>query len=196
MKYRYLFGLCILGIILGCFTACGGITSSGVEYFAGEPFSLYTYNDRVDHGDSSITMRRETLQNEKGEEETVWTLSGTVTTTYADGYAGVVLQPNSEILAHLRNGAETIKLRISGDDRRYRFSVDTENVKDGNNFGRDITAFSQVTAISIPIADLEQEPGWGEKVTFDRTVIKNLKIETRGQPIQSFRFSIHSVEIF
>ncbi|MDR2792831.1 MAG: hypothetical protein LBB61_04085 [Treponema sp.] len=78
-------------------------------------FTVHPYDDSAGKGDSSIALLRETLQNEEGEEETAWTLSGKVTTKYQDGYAGVVLVPGGKTLTRLQSGAETIKLRMSGD---------------------------------------------------------------------------------
>jgi hypothetical protein len=197
MKYRYVFGLFILWINMGGFISCERkepAKTGRVDSESGS-FSLYTYDDAGNQGDSSITLDRETVRNEKGEEETVWALNGRVTTKYDYGYAGAVLVPNDNSLARLQSGAEMIKLRISGDGKRYRFSVDTENVTDGNTFGMEITAPQRAETINIPMAGLKQEPGWGEKVPFDRALIENLKIQTIGQPIQSFQFTIHSVEI-
>jgi hypothetical protein len=45
--------------------------------------------------------------------------------------------------------------------RRYRFSVDTENVTDGNTFGGEITVPERSGEIIISIAGLKQETGWG-----------------------------------
>jgi hypothetical protein len=88
-----------------------------------------------------------------------------------------------------------VKLRISGDGGRYRFSLDTENVKDGNTFGTEITAPERAGEIVIPLASLKQEDGWGVKVPFDPTLIENLKIQTIGQPVSSFSFTIRRVEV-
>jgi hypothetical protein len=197
MKYWYMFGLFALWASMGSFISCERkepAKTGRVDSESGS-FLLYTYDDAGNQGDSSITLDRKTIRNEKGEEETVWALSGKVTTKYAYGYAGAVLIPDDNSLARLQSGAETVKLRINGDEKRYRFSVDTENVTDGNNFGMEITAPRRAETVSIPLAGLKQEPGWGVKVPFDRTLIKNLKIQTIGQPVQSFQFTIHGVEI-
>jgi hypothetical protein len=196
MKHRHVSGVLILWIGLGCFTACGGkaAVEAGKLESAGGSFTLYSYDDSDNRGDSSITLYRETLRNEQGEEETAWTLSGKVTVKYEDGYAGVVLIPDDKTLARLKGGAEAVKLRISGDGKRDRFSVDTENVKDGNTFGREITAPEWAAEIVIPLASLKQDE-WGIKVPFDPALIANLKIQTIGQPVSSFSFTIHGVEI-
>jgi hypothetical protein len=197
MKRRYLIGALVLWTSLGSFTACGKkeLADTGRLDSDSASFSLYTYDDSSNKGDSSIALCRETLRNEKGEEETVWTLSGKVTRKYQYGYTGVVLVPDDKTLARLQSGAETIKLRMSGDGRRYRFSVDTENVTDGNTFGKEIIVPERSGEIIISIAGLKQESGWGTAMPFDRTLIKNLKIQTIGQPVLSFRFTIHSVEL-
>jgi hypothetical protein len=161
MKYRYLPGILILWMAFGGFTACGrkeAVTTGRLDSESGS-FSLYTYDDSADRGDSTIALYRETVRNEKGEEESAWTLRGKVTTKYEYGYAGVVLVPDEKNLARLRDSAETIKPRISGDGRHYRLSVDTENVTDGNTFGTEITTPERSGEIVISVAALKQYPG-------------------------------------
>jgi hypothetical protein len=196
MKYWYVIGALILWIGLGGFTACGGkeAVDTGTLTWESSSFLLAPYDDSATRGDSSITLHRETLRDEKGEDETVWTARGKVTKKYEYGYAGVAITPDDKTLARLQSDAETIKLRISGDGRRYRVSVETENVTDGNNFGMEITAPKRTEEIVIPIAGLKQENGWGRTVMFDRTMITRLKIQTIGQP-SSFRFILHRIEI-
>jgi hypothetical protein len=156
-------------------------------------FTLYPYDDAMDKGDSSIAIQRETLRNEKGEDETAWAFNGKVTTKFPYGYAGVVIIPDDKTLARLRADAETIKLRISGDGRRYRLSLDMENITDYNTFGTEITVPRRAEDIVIPVTSLKQE-AWGIQAPFDRTQIKNLKIQTIGQPVPSFRFTLYRVE--
>jgi hypothetical protein len=186
----------ILFAVLVFVTACGRkeAVKAGTLDTEGGSFSLYAYDDSSNKGDSSITLYRETVRGAAGEDEIVWTLSGSVTGKYEYGYAGVSIIPDGKTLARLQNGAETIKLRISGDGKRYRFSVETKNVTDDNTFGKEITVPRRSGEIIIPIAGLKQED-WGIIVPFDQSLITNLKIQTIGQPVPSFRFTIHRIEI-
>ncbi|MDR0684795.1 MAG: CIA30 family protein [Spirochaetaceae bacterium] len=196
MRYRYLICAFVLWASVG-FTACEEKTAvkAGKLNLENGSFSLYIYDDAADRGDSSIAMSQQTVRNEKGENATVWRFNGKVTTKYTYGYTGVVILPDDKNLALLQNSAEKIKLRVSGDNREYRLSVDTENVKDGNTFGRTITFPKRYEDIVIPIASLKQDSGWGTAVPFKQELIKNLKIQTVGQPVSSFSFTIHSVAI-
>jgi hypothetical protein len=196
MRYRYLICALVIGISAG-FAACGKkeAVKAGRIDSDNASFTLYTYDDSADGGDSSIAMYRQTARNENGGNTTVWTFSGKVTAKFQYGYAGNVIIPDDETLARLQNGAEKIKLRISGDGKEYRLSFDTENVKDGNTFGRIITFPKRYEDMVIPVASLKQDPGWGTKVEFDRKLIKNLKIQTVGQPVPSFSYTVHSLAI-
>jgi hypothetical protein len=195
MQYQYLICALILWIGAG-FTACeqkAAVKTGKLDLETGS-FSLYPYDDSASGGDSSIALSRQTVRNEKGENADAWTLSGNVTTKYEYGYAGVVIVPDDKTLARLQNSAEKIKVRVSGDGRKYRLSVDTENVTGGNTFGREIVFPKRYEDMVIPIAGLQQE-NWGTLVPFEQALIKNLKIQTVGQPVPSFSFTIHSIAI-
>ncbi|MDR2095491.1 MAG: CIA30 family protein [Treponema sp.] len=186
----------LLAVVTALFTGCGGkgAVEAGRLESADGCFTLYTYDDATDRGNSVITLYRESIMDETGGEEAAWTVRGRVSAKYKDGYAGVVLVPDEKTLERLRGGAEAVKLRISGDGGRYRFSLDTENVKDGNTFGREITAPERAAEIVIPFASLKQDV-WGVQAPFDPALIRNLKIQTVGQPVSSFSFTIRRVEV-
>jgi hypothetical protein len=142
-------------------------------------------------------MVRQTVRSETGTDETVWALRGKVTAKYEYGYAGLSIIPDEEALARLRNGAKEIRLWISGDDKQYRFNVETENVSDGNTFGKAVVFPKRLTQVTILVSstDLKQEPDWGIKTDFNPALITTLKIQTIGQPVPSFNFRIHRIEI-
>jgi hypothetical protein len=156
-------------------------------------FDWYIYTDKNDGGSSTIKQTTNTLA---GKLDVVHTFTGKVTTRYRYGYAGVIISPlNEQVLSALKT-AKGIKFMFSGDGKKYRFIVDAENITDGNTFSKEIFAAEAPKEITINYDELRQEDGWGKQVEFNRNLIKELKIQTLGQPIDSFRFEIRGIEIF
>jgi hypothetical protein len=196
---KYLFRMIAVCAAIAGFVACNSgepVNVGKISSNAGV-FELFTYDDSKSGGDSSIRMARKTIRSKGTADETVWALTGKVTTKFNYGFVGLTIKPDKETLALLRGNAKEIHLWISGDGGRYRFSCDTENVHDGNTFGREIVfpKRTEEQVIKISTEDLKQD-SWGEKqVDFDRSLIINLKIQTIGQPIKSFNFNIHRIEL-
>jgi hypothetical protein len=98
----------LLFIVTALFSGCGGkgAVEAGRLESADGSFTLYTYDDVKDRGNSSIALYRESIMDETGGEDAAWTLRGRVTTKYQYGYAGVVLVPDDKTLERLRGGAQ------------------------------------------------------------------------------------------
>jgi hypothetical protein len=188
--------LIILCVSLAACTGEEAVTEGCIDSDSGI-FMLYPYDDAQDHGDSSIKMARQSVRNENGTDETVWALSGRVTAKYQYGYAGLSIIPDDKALARLRNGAKEIRLWINGDGKRYRFSVEMEDAVGDNTFGKSLVFPRRMEEAVIHISsdDLKQNPGWGIKTAFNPSLITTLKIQTIGQPVSSFKFRVHRIEI-
>jgi hypothetical protein len=91
-------GAVLLFIVTALFSGCGGkgAVEAGRLESADGSFTLYTYDDVTDRGNSSIALYRESIMDETGGEDAAWTLRGRVTTKYKYGYAGVVLVPDEK----------------------------------------------------------------------------------------------------
>jgi hypothetical protein len=169
-------------------TACNRQTSlsEGVLSAADGSFTLYTYNDKERNGSSWIRM------TQTGEDAAL-SFSGRVTTRFPYGFAGIVLIPDEALLAAIRSKAIGVTLHISGDGKNYRFSIDADNITDGNTFGREFGAPQTVSEITFMVDSLRPE-AWGDSRVFDPALIKNFKIQTIGQPIADFAFRVHGIK--
>ncbi|MDR0910778.1 MAG: CIA30 family protein [Spirochaetaceae bacterium] len=164
------------------------VTDAGV-------FTVYPYSDRDNNmkGSSMIRMKEKDNSGAATTEKYLY-VKGRVTTQYPYGYAGIAIKPDAKALEALRSNIAGIKMRISGDGKQYRFSLDTSNVTDGNTFGKIFNAPKNPDDIEFKFSDLTQEP-WGNIQSFEQILIQNLKIQTVGQPISAFNFSIFNIEI-
>lgn len=153
----------------------------------------YNYDDTADRG-SSVCRFKLSEENVNGKTVVMAVMTGTVTTQFKYGYAGMGAKPNPEILKLLR-GAKGLKFRVIGDGSTYRFKAETSDVRDYDYFGQTFaTEPGKEVEITILFETLQQE-GWGQRLTFDPGRIGQISWQTVGQPHDSVTLKVYDIRI-
>ena len=122
----------------------------------------------------------------------VTTVKGTVTTKYQYGYAGIEMR--GAIGNELKAG-RAVKISVTGDGKVYDLRLLTTDRPDYcfHMFPLQTTP-GKVTTYEIPYTNFKQYT-WGKPVALNKNNIEGLGIQTVGQPIPSYEFSVISVEV-
>lgn len=150
--------------------------------------------DSGNGGDSTgvVTVADETIGGKayKG----VTTIKGKVTTKFQYGFAGMMIS-GDDLAAALKAG-KGIKIKISGDGKKYDLRVETNDRPDYCFHLISLTApKGKVAEYVIPYEKLKQYD-WGAKKQFNKNNITAISFQTIGQPIASYELKVISVEIF
>ena len=118
----------------------------------------------------------------------VTTVKGKVTTKYQYGYAGI------QLFDEAYRGAKGVKISVTGDGKTYDLRLNTSDRPDYcfHMFALKTTP-GKVTTYEIPYSKFTQYT-WGKPVALDTENIDGISIQTVGQPIPSYEFSVVSVE--
>lgn len=142
------------------------------------------YDDAEGNGGSSTATATEN--------NGVVNFTGTVTTQYQYGYAGIRTD-DAEFLEALKT-AKGIKLTVKGDGKKYSVRVETNDRPDYCFHQFTFPTTAKENTLIIPFNKLTQEP-WGKKVPFNPRNIKTVSIHTVGQPIELYNLDIVKLEI-
>lgn len=154
----------------------------------------YTYDDRAGNGGSSVS--KVAIEEEKidGKSVKTATMTGSVTTKFQYGFAGFGVKPSEEAMAKIKK-AKGIKFKYMGDGQKYRFRVETADIKDFDVHGKVIvTQKGKVMEATIPFNYLQQE-GWGAKVSFKKDKIWQISWQTVGQPHASIMLKVWDIQL-
>lgn len=165
-------------IVLASALLCSGLFAQTVKGWA-------AYADEPNGGSSTATAKVE---------NGVTVFTGTVTTKYQYGYAGINLgDMNPEFIEALKT-AKGIRLTVKGDGKQYSIRVETNDRPDYCFHQFTFTAGSKETTFDIPFAKMTQE-SWGKQVPLNMKNVKTISIHTVGQPIEKYRLEVVKLEI-
>ncbi|MCQ2610492.1 MAG: CIA30 family protein [Treponema sp.] len=116
------------------------------------------------------------------------TMTGTVTTKYQYGFAGMGIDADPAYKT-----ARGIRLTVKGDGKLYNVRVETTDRPDYCFHEFTFKAPANATTIEIPYSKLFQEE-WGKQKAFDPAKIRGISFQTVGQPIASFNLTCVKVE--
>jgi hypothetical protein len=154
----------------------------------------YSYDDRQGNSGSSVCKFAQAEETIGGKTYMVATMTGSVTTKYMYGFAGFGIKPNAELMAKVKAG-KGIKFKAIGDGKKYRFKIETADIKDYDYYGKTFeTKAGQVVEISLPFTYLQQE-GWGRKIGFNKDKIWQIAWQSVGQPHDSVSLKVFDVQI-
>jgi hypothetical protein len=156
-------------------------------------FSVSTYDDQASSKGTSTIKKVEAEETIGGRTVTTYSFSGKVTTKYQYGYAGVILYPDEPTKPMLA-ASKGVRFKVTGDGKRYRFAAETPGGQD-NHYGKEFQATKKESTVTIEYRTMAQEQGWGAVKSFNATDISQLKIQTIGQPISSYKFKIYDIEL-
>ena len=153
-----------------------------------------TYKDTNSGGSSTanIVTEEKTISGVKYTGVTTW--SGTVTTDFQYGFAGMNSTVTPEFLAGLKS-AKGIRIWVSGDGKNYNCRIETNDRPDYcfHQFSFNAPVGS-VKQYDIMFTRLKQE-SWGVKKNFNPNNITQISFQTIGQPIPSYKLHLIKVEL-
>jgi hypothetical protein len=159
-----------------------------------QSFYAVTYDDKASQNGTSFINKVEDEEKIGGKTVKTFAFDGKVTTKYQYGFAGAIFIAADDETAEALWAAKGIKFKVVGDGKRYRFKAETPGGAD-NHYGKEFaTKKDQENTVTIMFNTMAQEPYWGEKKPFKADEIKQLQIQTIGQPISSFKFKIYDFE--
>ena len=118
--------------------------------------------------------------------------SGTVTTQYQYGYAGI--RTDDAAFIEALKSAKGIKLTVKGDGKKYSVRIETTDRPDYCFHQFTFPTSGSNKTFEIPFTRLTQEP-WGKAAKFDPSKIKTVSIHTVGQPIPQYSLDIVKLEL-
>lgn len=152
--------------------------------FAQSVKSWTVYVDNVNGGTSTADVKTA---------NGVTNFSGSVTTAYQYGYAGLTMDGDPAFIDALKK-AKGLRVTVKGDGKQYNFRVETSDRPDYCFHEFTITAPAKEKTFEIPFSKLVQE-SWGAKKVFKPELITTVSFQTVGQPISSFNLDVIKVEI-
>ncbi|MCQ2241718.1 CIA30 family protein [Treponema sp.] len=164
-------------LVIAAALMCSGL-------FAQVAGNWVAYSDEEGNGGSSTAVATEN--------NGVVNFSGTVTTQYQYGYAGIRTD-DAEFIEALKS-AKGIKLTVKGDGKKYSVRVETTDRPDYCFHQFTFPTNAKEKTFEIPFSKLTQEP-WGKAAKFDPSKIKTVSIHTVGQPIAKYNLDIVKLEI-
>lgn len=168
------------GFVLDDFKSCAPDFKTAVETY------WYSFNDETDGGKSVSQIELGAPLAEGGPCSLRW--SGKVTTDYEYGYAGIGLDLGSKTLS----GYKSIVFKVRGDGAAYRVKLPMQSQLANNEYnfhGADLNCgdgSANWKTVTLDLATLQQEPGWGKSVKLDLADVGKIQIQTKGQPIPAF----------
>lgn len=144
------------------------------------------YTDADGNGGSSTATV--TVEND------VTKVTGTVTTKYQYGFAGITLIGDKDAFIEELKNAKGIKLTVKGDGKDYNVRIETSDRSDYCFHEYTFKATEKETTYEIPFKKLVQE-SWGKQKKFDVKKITTVSIQTIGQPIDSYSLEVVKLEI-
>lgn len=158
------------------------LMSSGL--FAQAAGNWVAYSDEEGNGGSSTAVATENNGTVN--------FSGTVTTQYQYGYAGI--RTDDAAFIEALKSAKGIKLTVKGDGKKYSVRVETTDRPDYCFHQFTFPTSGSNKTFEIPFTRLTQEP-WGKAAKFDPSKIKTVSIHTVGQPIPQYSLDIVKLEL-
>ena len=160
--------------------ACGGDDDDGGgDDVTIDGWKWHIYNDSTDGGTSTIAMTRGS-----GDDSKKLTFSGNVRKIQSQtwGYAGWGAEPDSANLTALKN-ANSFSFQCKGMARIHWVQVLTSDVTDNNYHYKlfNVTNTTEGKTITVKYSDLAQDPGWGEKKTFNKNHITRIEFQARPE---------------
>lgn len=120
-------------------------------------------------------------------------VSGTVTRAYIWGQAGMFLEFDDELREAI-NDAKVFVLKITGDNKKYRFWLNTSDRPDGNYNGFDFVAPAKSKEFRINRASMKPE-AFSNGKKLDMSKLVNLGIKTMDRPLPRYHLVLESFKI-
>lgn len=120
-------------------------------------------------------------------------VSGTVTRAYIWGQAGMFLEFDDELREAI-NDAKVFVLKITGDNKKYRFWLNTNDRPDGNYNGFDFVAPAKSKEFRINRASMKPE-AFSNGKKLDMSKLVNLGIKTMDRPLPRYHLVLESFKI-
>ncbi len=177
------------GFVLDDFKSCAPDFKTAVETY------WFSFNDETDGGKSVSTLELGPALAEGGPCSLRW--SGKVTTDYEYGYAGIGLDLGSTTLS----GYKGMVFKVRGDGAAYRVKLPMQSQLAQNEFnfhGADLKCGDGSTSwktVTLDLASLQQEPGWGKSVKLDLADVGKIQMQTKGQPLPAFACEIGALSL-
>ncbi|HYX37579.1 MAG TPA: CIA30 family protein [Oligoflexus sp.] len=177
------------GFVLDDFKTCAPDYKTSVETY------WYAFNDTTDGGKSTSQLALGAPLADGGPCSLKW--SGQVTIDYEYGYAGIGLDLGGTTLS----GYKSIVFKVRGDGAAYRLKLPMKAQLDRNEFnfhGVDMMCgdgSSNWKTVTLDLATLQQEQGWGQPVKLDLADVGKIQIQTKGQPIPAFACEIAALSL-
>lgn len=169
----------VILLITSLLVFAGGGKEKGAEIAAVPTLAVgewSPYDDLNDKGSSTAAIKT-AVETIDGEQVTVYTITGNVTTKFQYGFAGWTLDPDEATLA-LYKTAKAISFWVLGDGKSYSVKFKTSNVKD---FGyleyRFVTEPGQPMYVEVPIAYFMQ-PSWAAPVSKKPELVTGIEWQT------------------
>lgn len=175
--------------VLDDFQSCSPEFKTAVDTY------WYSFNDETDGGKSVSQLNVGAPLAEGGPCSLQW--SGKVTTDYEYGFAGIGLDLGSTTLS----GYKSLVFKVRGDGAAYRVKLPMQSqlAKSEYNFhGADMNCGDGTAnwkTVTIDLATLQQEPGWGTSVKMNLADVGKIQIQTKGQPIPAFACEIAALSL-
>jgi len=167
------------------------IAASGFQAFA-QTFTYGTADDK-DKGGTSVIKLVTAKETIGGKEYDVNTVTGSVTTKFQYGFVVFLAVPDDQMMTVLKT-ATGIKFKTSGDGQKYQVRVETSDITDFDFYGKVFVApKGNPVDMIIPYAKLSQL-GWGAKKTFNPANIKQITVQTVGQPIAAISYKFFDLQ--
>jgi len=125
--------------------------------------------------------------------------SGTITMTGSiggaqDSYASIVGTPDASMLAAIKSATQ-FTLTVTGDGNSYRVMLvtpESETTGEYNHYGKDFTTTGGSSTVTITIAELAQQAGWGGTVSFIQNNVKGIQIQKAGSG--AFNLTVSNIQ--
>lgn len=167
----------------------------------------YTYNDHGDGGTSTIYpqpspspfYKTSDPGNGANGSDGYVRVTGTVTTVFAYGYAGLGtgLAPAPGVFDLSKY--QGIVFYVKGDGKTYRFKIESPDITDSDQFGYNFTTTGAWQKITLPFnTSTFTQSGFGTpKNLLDSLVsAKGIQWQTIGQPLAAFELEVDDIYLY